>query len=442
MLDSVTDSTVPDETVLKETADQNENMNLFYLIACVTGFFLLLLICVLVMLIKSRRSKLQRHGLFLSEFENGRSSCKSAPMSRTSSPTREKRRSYSHAYGAVDKSMVRSNTLDNLPSLETELVQPDMEGEKSKSFTALQYQSSFLGTHPQIPLIRAEAKQKDFQTGSSTEQSSHGRLWFSVFYDDKSNKLLVTLIKVSELEGRSPSENWRDPFVKIFLLPDENVLNISRVVKKTLNPVFNETFEFELPNADYAKRSIRFSVYDVDRRRLRHSLGHVVVPLTDVDMHSSDMICKQLDTGIHPGPSAGEINLALSYLPHMERLKIVILRARHIHPTPDADTAFYVRLHLHYGNKLVKIKQTLTQAAIPEVNFNESFAFSTSNKNIDNFYFVVTLVQTHRSSMSRDVELGHVTLGSFMFARGPGLIHWQDMIAKTRAAVTKWHQLS
>lgn len=105
-------------------------------------------------------------------------------------------------------------------------------------------------------------------------------------------------------------------------------------------------------------------------------------------------------------------------------------------------SGFYVRILLYYGNKLVKTKQTLTQLALPEVNFNESFAFSTSNKNIENFSFIVTLVKTDRHALSNDVELGHVTLGSFMYARGAGLIHWQEMLAKTRNVIAKWHPLN
>ena len=101
-----------------------------------------------------------------------------------------------------------------------------------------------------------------------------------------------------------------------------------------------------------------------------------------------------------------------------------------------------MRLKFSYGSKHIKTKQTHTQDVGREINFNESFAFSTSNKSIDNFNFTVTLMQTLRNSLSNDVEIGHVTLGSFMHARGEGLLHWQEMLSKTRSVVMKWHQLS
>lgn len=51
-------------------------------------------------------------------------------------------------------------------------------------------------------------------------------------------------------------------------------------------------------------------------------------------------------------------------------------------------------------------------------------------------------MQTLRSTLSHDIEIGHVTLGSFMYARGEGLLHWQEMQSKTKSVVMKWHQLS
>lgn len=436
---------VTDSSVLKEYFAVSDKMSLFYLVASVTGVFLILLLCVVVMLVKNRNKHKPPKGLFLSDIviNDGRSTCKSAPLSRNGSPTREKRKSCPSVYGAFDEGIVRSSTFDSLPSLETERVQPSSEGEKSKSVTALQYQASFLGAHAQVPAVRNDSDLTASGSASAvTALSDYGRLFFTVLYDSSSSTLLVTLVKVKELKGRSTQENHRDPFVKIYLLPAENICYTSKVVKKSLNPVYNETFQFVVDSHEISHKGLRFSVYDVDRRRLRHTLGHVVVSLRDLNLSSSEVLWRDLQQEINYGSSVAEVNLALTYLPHTERLKLVILRARSIRPNPDRDTGFYVRIHLYYGNKLVKTKQTLTQLPLPEVNFNESFAFSTSNKNIENFNFVVTLVKTDRQTLSGDVELGHVTLGSFMYARGAGLIHWQEMLAKTRNVVTKWHQLN
>lgn len=40
-----------------------------------------------------------------------------------------------------------------------------------------------------------------------------------------------------------------------------------------------------------------------------------------------------------------------------------------------------------------------------------------------------------------DRILGSLVLGSFMFARGRGLAHWNEMLAKPRDHIQKWHPL-
>ena len=46
---------------------------------------------------------------------------------------------------------------------------------------------------------------------------------------------------------------------------------------------------------DVKNRVLRFSVYDVDKRKVRHSLGHVMVPLRDVDLGHVDTYWSDLE---------------------------------------------------------------------------------------------------------------------------------------------------
>ena len=77
-------------------------------------------------------------------------------------------------------------------------------------------------------------------------------------------------------------------------------------------------------------RSLRFSVYDVDKRRVRHSLGHVVVPLQEIDVQKSEVLWRDLEISVKHGLTTGELNIGLNYLPHMEKMKVIILRARNL----------------------------------------------------------------------------------------------------------------
>lgn len=50
--------------------------------------------------------------------------------------------------------------------------------------------------------------------------------------------------------GRGRDNSPRDPFVKIFLLPDERNCKVSKVRRKTLTPVYNESVTFQVNKLD------------------------------------------------------------------------------------------------------------------------------------------------------------------------------------------------
>lgn len=63
----------------------------------------------------------------------------------------------------------------------------------------------------------------------------------------------------------------------------------SQVHRKTLNPVFNETFQFGVPLNELHSRKLHFSVYDFDRFSRHDLIGQVVVDnLLDFSEGSGD----------------------------------------------------------------------------------------------------------------------------------------------------------
>ena len=59
-------------------------------------------------------------------------------------------------------------------------------------------------------------------------------------------QLSVTVIQAADLPGMDMS-GTSDPYVKVFLAPDKKKKYETKVHRKTLNPVFNETFTFKVP---------------------------------------------------------------------------------------------------------------------------------------------------------------------------------------------------
>lgn len=58
-------------------------------------------------------------------------------------------------------------------------------------------------------------------------------------------QLSVGVIQAADLPGMDMS-GTSDPYVKVYLLPDKKKKYETKVHRKTLNPVFNETFTFKV----------------------------------------------------------------------------------------------------------------------------------------------------------------------------------------------------
>jgi len=69
-------------------------------------------------------------------------------------------------------------------------------------------------------------------------------------YDFQGNTLSVTVIQAEDLPALDMG-GTSDPYVKVYLLPDKKKKFETKVHRKTLNPVFNETFQFKVRIFNY-----------------------------------------------------------------------------------------------------------------------------------------------------------------------------------------------
>ena len=105
----------------------------------------------------------------------------------------------------------------------------------------------------------------------------------------------------------------------------------------------------------------------------------------------------------------------------------------------------YLRLQLFYGRKIHRSKRTGSRNGALEVDINESISFSVAGKHMESCRLEAALMLTTQRGggmLTQDVEYGRVVIGPFMYARGEELIHWQEMLAQPRVAVTRWHALT
>lgn len=91
-----------------------------------------------------------------------------------------------------------------------------------------------------------------------------------------------------------------DPYVKVYLLPDKKKKFETKVHRKTLNPIFNETFNFkgndfeasyielialsDIPYSDVGGKTLVMALYDFDRFSKHDMIGQIHVPMNSIDL--------------------------------------------------------------------------------------------------------------------------------------------------------------
>uniref|UniRef100_A0A452H299 C2 domain-containing protein n=1 Tax=Gopherus agassizii TaxID=38772 RepID=A0A452H299_9SAUR len=98
-----------------------------------------------------------------------------------------------------------------------------------------------------------------------------GRIQFSVGYNFQESTLTVKIMKAQELPAKDFS-GTSDPFVKIYLLVEKKK---TVVMKRCLNPVFNESFIFDIPTEKLRETTIIITVMDKDRLSRNDVIGKI-----------------------------------------------------------------------------------------------------------------------------------------------------------------------
>uniref|UniRef100_A0A8B9UBD9 C2 domain-containing protein n=1 Tax=Anas zonorhyncha TaxID=75864 RepID=A0A8B9UBD9_9AVES len=113
-------------------------------------------------------------------------------------------------------------------------------------------------------------------SGGSGGGTPCGRLSVALRYAYGTEQLVVRVLRARDLPAKD-ANGFSDPYVKMYLLPDRKKKFQTKVHRRTLNPVFDETFSFGVPFAELPARRLHFSVYDFDRFSRHDLIGQVVL---------------------------------------------------------------------------------------------------------------------------------------------------------------------
>uniref|UniRef100_A0A8C4L4X3 Extended synaptotagmin-1 n=1 Tax=Equus asinus asinus TaxID=83772 RepID=A0A8C4L4X3_EQUAS len=158
----------------------------------------------------------------------------------------------------------------------------------SHSSSSLSEEPELWGGLPHITSSAPELRQRLTHGDSPVEAPAGplGQVKLTVWYYSEERKLvsIVHSCRALRQNGRDPP----DPYVSLLLLPDKNrgTKRKTSQKKRTLNPEFNERFEWELPLDEALRRKLDISVKSNSSfmSRERELLGKVQLDLAEIDL--------------------------------------------------------------------------------------------------------------------------------------------------------------
>ncbi|XP_035477484.2 synaptotagmin-10 isoform X1 [Scophthalmus maximus] len=266
-----------------------------------------------------------------------------------------------------------------------------------------------------------------------------GKLSFALRYDYEEQALVVRILKALELPAKDFT-GTSDPYVKIYLLPERKKKFQTRVHRKNLNPMFDETFCFPVVYDELCNRKLHFSVYDFDRFTSHDMIGEVVVDnLFELsDLSREAVVWKDIHAATTESVDLGEIMYSLCYLPTAGRMTLTVIKCRNLKAmdiTGSSDP--YVKVYLICDGRRLKKRKTTTKKSTLNPVYSEAIIFDIPPENVE---------QVSLSIMVMDYDrVGHNEVIGVCYAgpdaEGLGRDHWNEMLAYPRKPITHWHAL-
>jgi len=306
-----------------------------------------------------------------------------------------------------------------------------------------------ISTSPQLPRKDNEVDDNPELSYSENEDGPRlGKLFFTIKYSFEKTALIVTVNKCTNLPAKDSANNTSDPYVKLQLLPEKQHKVKTRVLRRTLNPVYDEDFTFYGVNFNQLPiLTLHFVVLSFDRYSRDDVIGEVMLEMENLDLKDSEVCPLSLIRDIAPrsmklkDQGRGELLVSVCHQPAAGRLTVVILKARNL-PKMDITGMSdpYVKIYLLHKDQRISKKKTHVKKRTLNPVFNESFVFDLPRT--DNGLADVTLefALLDWDRVTKNEVIGRLNLGGPK-CEGSALHHWQEIQASPRRQIAEWHKL-
>lgn len=290
--------------------------------------------------------------------------------------------------------------------------------------------------------LEEEADVNDVDPALAGKPEYFGKMQFQMQYDFNTQSLSVTVVQAMELPAMDMGGE-SDPYVKVYLIPETKGQKKfeTKVHRKTLNPFFNQTFEFKnLPYADTFDKTLMFSIFDYDRFSKHDQIGEIKLPLCQYDLAQKISEWKDVEGLDENDQYLGDICFSLRYVPTSGKLTIGILECKKLKKmdiTGASDPYVKIKLLDSKGKRIGKKKKTTVKNANLNPYYNESFVFVVEEMMLRKVNMELTVLDYDRIGGSDPI--GKITLG--YNRKKLEKKHWVEMVDNPRRPIIHWHVL-
>ncbi|XP_030833171.1 synaptotagmin-5 isoform X2 [Strongylocentrotus purpuratus] len=283
---------------------------------------------------------------------------------------------------------------------------------------------------------------------------------FSLYFSTQDSTLFVCLKSVSGLARKYYP--GCSSFLKVSLLPKYRDGFRTDIVRKSLNPHFNESFQFckvTLAEAQGSFLKIKLYVREKWNRKDRFS-GEVFAEchqlLTKGDSllelqrtfsikrtklpkkNLQRMRSKSTSEETSNRPYLGDLFVSLQYQPLADRLKVMIRKAENllVDSALPGNGDVYVTVRLLKQSEMVGEYSTQRRSGTSPI-WNQPFLFHPKSDEIQHHSILLAIFRGRR--LATDVMVGKVEVG--IGAGETGVAHWTEMLQPLGIEVAKWHRI-
>lgn len=200
-------------------------------------------------------------------------------------------------FGADEKTQVKNKPAVPKNLLHLDLEKRDLNGNFPKTNLKAGSPSDLENVTPKLfpegekEIISPDSLKSSTSLTSDEKQEKLGTLFFSLEYNFEKKAFVVNIKEARGLPAMDEQSMTSDPYIKMMILPEKKHKVKTRVLRKTLDPAFDETFTFYgIPYTQIQELALHFTILSFDRFSRDDVIGEVFIPLAGIELTDGKML--------------------------------------------------------------------------------------------------------------------------------------------------------